>query len=264
MPSEMKSTEGCTNTCTGMVSAGIDIGSRTVKIVLSKDGEMIYSSKLENSFDPIGECRKLLDGLSYDSITATGYGRYLFQEHYPEAGTVTEIKAFALGVHQIFPNAKYILDIGGQDTKVISLASDGSIRKFEMNDKCAAGTGRFLEVMSMALRSSLADFGALALSASRIEKINSMCTVFAESEVVSLLARGAVREDVARAICMSVVSRAKTLLGKIGASEEIVFVGGVAYNPAIGKFLSEATGCRVITPEDPQILGAFGASLVHH
>lgn len=240
--------------------AGIDIGSRTIKLVVVEEGEVVVCKKTENSFDTIGDCRRMLDGVGYDTITATGYGRYLFAEHFEDVKVISEIKAFTIGVHHLFPDCRTILDIGGQDTKAISLSENGSIKKFEMNDKCAAGTGRFLEVMAMSLRYSLAEFGEKAMLSEKNEKINCMCTVFAESEVVSMLAKGARREDVAKGIMQSVVTRAASLLRRVGVDGSVVFVGGVALNGAMGLLLEENLGCPVHTPDDPQIIGALGAA----
>lgn len=244
-----------------MRKAGIDIGSRTIKLVVVEEGNVVVCKKTENSFDTMGDCRRMLEGVEYDTITSTGYGRYLFAENFENVKVISEIKAFTIGVHHLFPDCRTILDIGGQDTKAISLSDNGGIRKFEMNDKCAAGTGRFLEVMAMSLRYSLAEFGEKAMLSEKNEKINCMCTVFAESEVVSMLAKGARREDVAKGIMQSVVTRATSLLRRVGVDGSVVFVGGVALNPAMRLLLEENLNCPVHTPPDPQIVGALGAAL---
>lgn len=243
-----------------MISAGIDIGSRTIKLVLIENGVIILSRKTENTFNTIENCKELLKDVEYDSITATGYGRHLFNEHFGSK-VISEIKAFTKGTHFIFPNCRTILDIGGQDTKAIAMDSKGRIKKFEMNDKCAAGTGRFLEIMAMALRFSLNEFGDKALEAEKSENINCMCTVFAESEVISQLARGADRKAVAKGIIQSVVNRSINQLKKVGLSEDVVFVGGVAFNNGMIKLLEDSLGFKVHIPEDPQIVGAIGAAL---
>jgi len=243
-----------------MIHAGIDIGSRTIKLVVMEDGVIKTSKKTENTFNTIENCKILLDGIQYDSITATGYGRHLFNEHFG-SNVISEIKAFTKGTHYLFPNCRTILDIGGQDTKAISMDGKGRIKKFEMNDKCAAGTGRFLEIMAMALRFSLQEFGDRALEADEAEKINCMCTVFAESEVISQLARGADRRAVARGIIQSVVNRSITQLKKVGLTDDVVFVGGVAFNNGVVSLLEQNLGSPVFIPEDPQIVGAIGAAL---
>lgn len=246
-----------------MTKVGIDIGSRTIKMVALCDGEVVASRKMTNTFNTLDDCNTILEGIAYDTITATGYGRHLVAEHYDNVKVLSEIKAFGLGVRHLYPTCRNILDIGGQDTKSISLNEDGSLSKFEMNDKCAAGTGRFLEVMAMALSYSLNEFGERAMSATKEEKINAMCTVFAESEVVSMLARGSKREDVAKAILQSVVTRAALLVKRVGVSgSSIVFVGGVAQNSGVRTLLAQNLGLEVITPDDPQIVGALGAALL--
>jgi predicted CoA-substrate-specific enzyme activase len=240
--------------------AGIDIGSRTIKLVIAEEGEIVLARKGESGFDPLQGCQDLLAGATYDVIAATGYGRHLFRERFG-CEVMTEIRAFARGARHLFPSCRTILDIGGQDTKALSLDGQGKLRKFEMNDKCAAGTGRFLEIMAMVLGYSLSDFGRAALRAARAEKISSMCTVFSESEVVSLLARGAVREEVALGIHQGIVARAAAMIHRVSAADDLVFVGGVALNPCIGRLLGKSLGRPVLTPPDPQIVGALGCAL---
>jgi len=242
------------------ISAGIDIGSRTIKIVIVEDGVIKNTKKAENSFDTLKVCKELLKDISYDFITSTGYGRHLFAEYYP-CSVISEIKAFALGAHHLFPVCRTILDIGGQDTKAISIDAKGNLQKFEMNDKCAAGTGRFLEIMAMALRYTLEEFGEKALAADESISINSMCTVFAESEVISMLARGAERAKVARGIHQSIVIRSLALLRRVGLEEEIMFAGGVAYNKCIINILEQQIQKNIFIPPDPQIIGAIGAAI---
>ena len=172
-----------------MITAGNDIGSRTIKLVLFSEGEIIDSKVVDNSYNTIEICKKLLERKKYNKIIATGYGRHLFADYF-QAEVISEIKAFTIGVNYLFPQVRTILDIGGQDTKVISIDDFGKVKKFEMNDKCVAGTGRFLEIMSMTLRYNLDEFGEAAVSTFEKENISSMCTVFTESEIVSMLGRG--------------------------------------------------------------------------
>ncbi len=172
-----------------MKALGIDIGSRTVKCVLMEEDRVVYTHKCLNSYDPVKAVKEVLNGINYDVMLATGYGRSLAQRMFG-AKTVTEIKTFAVGARYLVPNCRTILDIGGQDTKAIALNEKGKIIKFEMNDRCAAGTGRFLEVMAKALGYEIEKFGQAALEGEDEIQISSMCTVFAETEVVSLLARG--------------------------------------------------------------------------
>lgn len=241
--------------------AGIDIGSRTIKVVVVEDGEIVFSYTKENTFDTINDCKAVLEGLEYDEITSTGYGRHVFAQQFENVNVVSEIKAFSVGVNHLYPNARTILDIGGQDTKAISISEKGAILKFEMNDKCAAGTGRFLEIMSMALCAPLNEFGDLALLSQTSQSINSMCTVFAESEVVSLLSKGVKREDIACGILQSIIIRASSQLKRVGVTSDVVFVGGVAKNRAMVKLLADKLQTKIYTPENPQIIGALGAAL---
>ena len=242
-----------------MRTAGIDIGSRTIKVVILSNGELIHSKVVDNSFNTIEICKKLLDEHAFQKITATGYGRHLFAEHFP-SDVISEIKAFSIGVSQMYPTVRTILDIGGQDTKTISLDGNRKMKKFEMNDKCAAGTGRFLEIMAMALRYHPDEFGEAAMSVNDKETISSMCTVFAESEVVSMLGRGHDRAKIARGIHISIANRAASMIRKTGFIEDLAFVGGVAKNKAIVNLLESTFNTQIIVPENPQIFGALGCA----
>ncbi len=179
-----------------MRTAGIDIGSRTIKLVVVERKAIIHSLISDATHDPLDQCKKLMAQTSFDRILATGYGRHFFET---EVGgsTITEIKAFARGARALFPGCRTVLDIGGQDTKAIALDERGNVSKFEMNDRCAAGTGMFLEIIAKTLGYDLEEFGKEALKAQGNVQINSMCTVFAQSEVTSLLARRQKREDIA-------------------------------------------------------------------
>ena len=243
-----------------MNTAGIDIGSRTVKLVIHNGAEVIHSEVRENSFNTLEVCQHLINGNTFDSITATGYGRHLFGEKY-SVPVISEIKAFAMGIHRLYPEVRTILDIGGQDTKAISIDEKGNLMKFEMNDKCAAGTGRFLEIMAMALRFTLDEFGKEALASGDAISVNNMCTVFAESEVISMIAKGADRRSVARGIHHSVVRRAAAMLRRAGIRDRVAFVGGVARNPAVGEMLKQEIKRIVLVPENPQIVGALGCAI---
>ena len=189
------------------------------------------------------------------------YGRSLFEIAF-EAPTVTEIKAHAAGARVFFPEARAVLDIGGQDSKAIALFENGKVRKFEMNDRCAAGTGKFLEIMARTLGFAVEDFGREALTADEELSISSMCTVFAESEVTSLIAKGQDRRAIARGIHASVIRRAAGMINRVSSEGDIVFTGGVAQNPCMRKLLAEKLRRRIVAPEDPQMVGALGAALL--
>lgn len=243
-----------------MRAAGLDIGSRTVKLTVIQGGMTVVTRKALTSHDPLEAAQSLMNGVSYDVIVATGYGRHLLKGHL-DCPVISEIKAFALGAKALHPPCRVILDIGGQDTKAICLNEAGEMSKFEMNDKCAAGTGRFLEIMANALSYSLEEFSKAAISAERAEKINSMCTVFAESEVISLTAQGAKRHEVALGIHKAIVSRSVALLKRIAPPGEVFFAGGVALNECVRVLIGEELRRPVFVPPDPQIVGAFGAAL---
>ncbi len=242
--------------------AGIDIGSRTIELVVVDDsGEIEISRQADTGFDPITEARTLIDGVSFDRIMATGYGRNLFEIAF-DAPTVTEIKAHARGARAFFHDTRTVLDIGGQDSKAISLMENGKVKKFEMNDRCAAGTGKFLEIMAKTLGYDIEEFGREALLAESDLSISSMCTVFAESEVTSLIAKGNSRREIARGLHASVIRRAAGMINRVSSEGDIVFTGGVAQNPCMVSFLAEKMGRKVLIPENPQFIGALGAALL--
>lgn len=245
-----------------MVSAGIDIGSRTIKLVLVENGVVVHQAMMSTGFQPMTRAREILDGHNPTSIMATGYGRNLFEQHI-EATTVTEIKACAQGVHHLCPEASTILDIGGQDVKVIRLGKNGKVMKFEMNDRCAAGTGKFLEIMSDNLGFELNDFGRIALGAASSVPVSSMCTVFAESEITSLLAKGEEPIDIAKGLHESVVKRSVSMIRRVGVTGPLCFVGGVAQNECIREMLADSLQTEVLVPKSPQTVVAYGAALLN-
>lgn len=244
-----------------MRTAGIDIGSRTIKLIIIQGGEIITSLLTDTTHDPLEQCKRLMSETCFDTILATGYGRHFFETQF-NIPTITEIKAFAQGAKAIFPECRTILDIGGQYTKAIALGEKGGVTKFEMNDRCAAGTGIFLEVIAKTLGYGLEEFGKEALKARGKVQINSMCTVFAQSEVTSLLAKGQRREDIALGIHIAILNRTLSLLKRVSTEKEIVFAGGVARNPCLRYLLEEALGKKIQVPQDPQMVGAYGAAII--
>ncbi len=244
-----------------MKYAGIDIGSRTIELVVVQNEKIVETRKTDTGFDPVSNAEKLLNGVSCDKILATGYGRNLFKTGFNNADTITEIKAHARGVLFYFKNAETILDIGGQDSKAISLNKKGRVRKFEMNDRCAAGTGRFMEIMAGNLGFEIDEFGPAALEATKDLSINSMCTVFAESEVTSLIAKGADRKEIARGLHISIVKRAAGMINRVSSCGPVIFSGGVAKNPCIRELLAGVLGREIYAPENPEMTGALGAAL---
>lgn len=242
--------------------AGIDIGSRTTKlVVVDAAGAVSCHRRADTGYAPMETAESLLAGTDCARVMATGYGRNLFEVSF--AGrTVTEIKAHARGALAFFSEARVVLDIGGQDSKVIAMDDRGRVQKFEMNDRCAAGTGKFMEVMARTLGYTIEAFGDEALQAENDIAISSMCTVFAESEVTSLIARGQAPRDIALGLHSSVVRRVAGMVGRVAAAGDIVFTGGVAMNPCMRSLLERQLGRRILLPPEPQLAGALGAALL--
>ena len=246
--------------------AGLDIGSTMTKVVII--GQEIISSVVTLTGP---EQRKLANkvmeealnkaNLSFDKITylvATGYGRI----NVPFADRqITEISCHARGIADLFPEAKTIIDIGGQDCKGIKL-NKGRIIGFVMNDKCAAGTGRFLEVMAESLGVKLSEIGELSLAAKNRIGISSTCTVFAQQEVVSKLAEGVPVEDLLAGIHEALASRIYGLVSKLKPEREVVITGGGAKNIGLVKALEDKFGFPLVIPSEPLLTGALGAALI--
>ena len=242
--------------------AGIDIGSRTIELVLvDSTGQVTHRMKRDTGFDPGGDAKALLDGPSFERIIATGYGRSLFEISF-DAPTVTEIKAHARGARAFFPKARSVLDIGGQDSKAIALFDTGKVKKFEMNDRCAAGTGKFLEIMARTLGYEIEAFGSEALLAEKELAISSMCTVFAESEVTSLIAKGQNRREIALGLHASVMRRVAAMIQRVAPDGDIVFTGGVANNACLRELLEKKLGRTILYADQAQYAGALGAALL--
>lgn len=243
-----------------MICAGLDVGSRTIVLVML-DGDILDSAILDTGVNPLRRCQELLAGKGYERLVVTGYGRHLVA---PTVGgeVVSEIGAYAVGSRYLYPDCRTVLDIGGQDSKVISLSEKGEVQKFEMNDRCAAGTGKFLEIMANTLEVNIGDLGDLALTASKVVQINSLCTVFAESEVVSLISRGEESSAIALALHEAIATRIVGMVRRIGLKDGIVFAGGAALNKCLRQLLSEKLGVEITVPNDPQIVGALGAALL--
>jgi predicted CoA-substrate-specific enzyme activase len=251
-----------------MIGCGIDAGSRAMKVVLMEaptrrvistahadqrpDQARLADELLERALDVAGFERKEIG-----RTVGTGYGRLLIAA---ANTTVTEITCQARGVRDLIPDVRSIVDIGGQDSKVIFLDEQG-VRDFAMNDRCAAGTGQYLEMTARRLDVSLPELGRLASSSFRPAAINSLCAVFAESEIISLLAMGAATEDIAAGVFRSVTRRVAVLAG-LKAGPPVVFTGGAALIPGMERFLAEALDRPLTTARDPQLTAARGAALI--
>ncbi|WP_300157003.1 acyl-CoA dehydratase activase [Solidesulfovibrio sp.] len=241
--------------------AGLDIGSRSIEVVVVRGGEVLSRRRAPTTFDPLSQVRALFPDGPPPRLAVTGYGRQLALTLFPEARTITEIKAHAIGAASLFPEAATLLDIGGQDTKAVALLPGGRVGRFEMNDRCAAGTGKFLEYTATAFGLSVADFAALALGGSDPPEISSMCTVFAETEATTLMARGVGQADIALGLHKAIVARTVAMLRRVGLRAPLAFVGGVAKNPCAVRLVAEAVGFSPLVPDEPDMTGALGAAL---
>jgi len=249
-----------------VITAGIDVGSTATKAVIF-DGTIRGTAIIPTGWNPKEAGRNAfvealvkagLQEQDMNMIVGTGYGRVSLSFIDIK---VTEITCHAKGAKFLFPQTRTVIDIGGQDSKVIAVAEDGSVADFIMNDKCAAGTGRFLQVMTGILDITLDELGQMA-SGRKPVNINSMCTVFAESEIIGLLAQEVSKEAIASGIVQTIATKMISLTSRVPCLEEITFSGGVANNPEICAILSAALGCKFNIPNQPQIVGALGAAVV--
>lgn len=250
-----------------MYIAGIDIGSIYSKVIILKNEQILASLVKRTGGEIKAISYRLMEevltplGLQIEdlkSVVATGYGRISvpFAEK-----QVTEISCFGRGVANSFPEVRTVIDIGGQDSKGIKIDQKGHVKDFVMNDKCAAGTGRFLEVMANALEVNLEDMGPLALQSQSPEEIGITCTVFAESQVISLVGGGHSKIDIIAGIHQAIAERVVGMLRMLRIEERIAITGGGAKNIGLVKELEKRLGTELIVPDEPQLIGAHGAAL---
>ena len=248
---------------------GIDVGSSTTNaVILSSHGEVAGYSIVQTEANSTEAAERALEEALFEasigremikSSVATGYGRISV----PFADKkITEITCHGLGAYHLYPETGTVIDLGGQDSKVIRIGTGGRVIDFNMNDKCAAGTGRFLEVMAARLRIPLDDLGNLSLGAEQEVQISSTCTVFAESEVVSLVAQNYPKQEIVRGLHRAIVNRMWSLIQSIGIHGGVTMSGGVAKNKGVVVLLEEKLGKAVNLYDEPQIVGALGAALL--
>lgn len=250
-----------------MYTLGIDIGSTTSKCVILKDGGEVAAKSLvaagtgtkgpAQAFAAVLDAAGLTEG-DMDFVMATGYGRATFEKAH---GELSELSCHAKGVHFSEPDCRTIIDIGGQDAKVIRLSDAGVLSDFVMNDKCAAGTGRFLDVMAGILQLRIEELEQYAARAKRPVGISSTCTVFAESEVISQLAKNVNLDDLVAGICSSVASRTAALAKRAGVRDKVCMSGGVAQNGGVRNALAAELNTEVFCVENAQYMGALGAAI---
>lgn len=250
-----------------MIAIGIDIGSVATKGIIVANGSVQARAVAPTGWSPRDAGKNIIAQLLASSmidrrqvklIIATGYGRVAFEE---ADRTITEIKCHARGIAQLHPAVRTIIDIGGQDSKVIKIDQGGRVLDFAMNDKCAAGTGRFLQVMATALGVDVSELGRMEDPAQMLP-VSSMCTVFAESEIIGLIARGNPKAGIIAGLHQSVGKRVAAMVRRMGIKEQVAFTGGVANNPGVRRALEEEIGCPVIASEACQYTGALGAALL--
>ena len=251
-----------------MITAGIDIGSITAKAALFAAKKIIATKVIFTGYNAEAAGLRVYDEIlsekgidknSVAKIVSTGYGRnsVKFADK-----SYTEIMCHATGAHFLNPHIRSIIDIGGQDSKAILLDDNGKVKNFVMNDKCAAGTGRFLEVMARAMEVSLDEFGIMSIKSKNPSKISSLCTVFAESEVISLIAKGEQRQDIIAGIHESIASRISSMIGRVGIKEPVMITGGVARNIGVIHALEKKLGMNIEVSPYAQVNGAIGAAII--
>jgi len=251
-----------------MIVAGCDVGSLTAEAVIMSDGEILSSEIIGVRPKPEQSAKDVMDKAlqkahlaleDIDYCVSTGYGR----ERIPFArDNISEISCHGKGAHWLIPSVRTVIDVGGQDCKVIRVDANGKLQNFIMNDKCAAGTGRFLEVMAKTLEIRLDEIGPLSLLARNPVVITSMCSIYAQTEVAASIAQGAGRHDLAAGITRAMAERVNSLVVRVGVEEDVVITGGVAKNTGVVKSLEVML--RVNTKKftvDPQIVGALGGAL---
>ncbi len=250
-----------------MYVLGLDVGSASSKVViLDEDKNIVSSSVVQVGTGSSGPSRALDEALGKVNLTlddmkkivATGYGRYAFEKADKQ---ISEISCHAKGIFHLVPTARTIIDIGGQDAKAIRLDNNGMVSQFFMNDKCAAGTGRFLEVMARVLEIDITQMAEYDSRATEVVNVSSTCTVFAESEVISHLSNNVPKENIIAGIHASVASKACGLAYRTGLEDDIVMGGGVAQNAGVVRAISRELRRPVIVAPNPQITGALGAAL---
>jgi len=253
-----------------MICAGIDIGSRNSKLVVvdCETKQIIFSSCYATEIDVSSLVERMLaeyyanpDFVAepIQRIASTGYGRHSIKI---ADKAFSEISCHARGVLYFFPKCHCIIDIGGQDSKIITIGTDGKVKDFVMNDKCAAGTGRFLEITALRLGKNLDELSLIAGKSSVKLDINSTCVVFAESEIIGHLSLGAEISDIVRAVNFSIAHRIVSQMSSLAWKEEVVFTGGVALNSDLAICIESILKNKIHIPPDPEITGALGAALI--
>jgi benzoyl-CoA reductase subunit D len=251
-----------------MITAGIDLGTQTVKAVILKDGEVVSRGKAFSGFDPaeaaekaFGEALKeaKLSVSNVNHITATGSGMDLASN---SNSTISMMGADAQAGVYLFPKARTIIDVGAEEARAVKCDDKGIMMDFVVNERCAAGAGAFIEAMARALEVKLEDMGPLSLKAERASSINASCVIFGESDVVTLIHRQESKPEIARAIFDAMADRISSMVYRLGVNPDVVLLGGVARDVGFVASLKRKLGVDVLIPEYPEYAGALGAALV--
>ena len=251
-----------------MVTAGVDVGTQTVKVVILLNGEVAGRAKVFSGFDPaksaeeaMGKALKMagLKLADLQHVTATGSGMEL-APHYNS--TISMMGADAKAGVRLFPKARTIIDVGAEEARAVKCDERGVMADFVVNERCAAGAGTFIEAMARALELQMEDMGPLSLKAERASTINASCVIFGESDVVTLIHRQESKPEIARAVFDAMADRISSMVRRLGVNPDVVLVGGVAKDVGFVASLKRKLGVDVLIPEYPEFAGAFGAALV--
>jgi benzoyl-CoA reductase subunit D len=250
-----------------MITAGIDIGAKTVKVVLADNGKLLAKSLVPAGIDTAAATHQALDealdsaGLKREQVerlTATGTGR---KDCPVTDRQITEVGAAAKGMNHLLKSCRTVIDVGAEEGRTLRCDEHGKVLDFAFNEKCAAGAGTFAEGMARALQVPLEELGPLSMKSQQAVQMNAQCAVFAESEVVTLIHNKTPREDIARAVLDAIASRIISMVRKVGFEKDVALIGGVARNPGFVKAMKRGLEMDVYVPEDPEYVGALGAAL---
>jgi len=251
-----------------MITAGVDMGAKFIKVLILKDGEILAKTQELAGFEPIKAAQKafanavseagLTEG-DIEAIYATGAGR----KSAPLAkDSITEVSAAAKGVAHTHPSVRTIIEVGAEEGRAVKCNGQGKVEDFAINEKCAAGAGSFTEAMSRALEVPLEEFGKISLQSTKSIPMNAQCAVFAESEVVSLVHAKTPKHDIAKAVHDAIASRIVSMVRRVGINKDVALIGGVSYNPGFVDALKCGLETEVIVPDNAEFVGALGAAIV--
>jgi benzoyl-CoA reductase subunit D len=251
-----------------MITAGIDCGAKTVKVVILKDGEVVGRGLVPAGIDTRGASEKAFEEAfrmasvgadEVQKVVSTGVGK---EGAFRHDSTVTEVTADARGAVRLFPRVRTVVDVGAEESRAIRVDASGRVVDFVINDKCAAGAGVFVEAMARALDVDLEEMGRLSLQATKTVRMNAQCVVFAESELVSLVHAKTPKSDMARAVHDAIADRIVSMIRRVGLEEEVLLIGGMARNIGFVDSLERELQTQVLIPEEPELVGALGAAII--